>query len=72
MPVILALAACCAIPLVIGGVLALFGLRKKPSEADSSKLTGLEREELCCRLDVKDATRKEGRYDQITGEAQKR
>ena len=47
MPVILALAVCCAIPLVIGGVMALKGLRKdKHSEDEVAGLIESKRESL--------------------------
>ena len=45
MPVILALAACCAIPIVIGGLMALMGLKKdKRSEDEIAGLIESKRE----------------------------
>jgi len=47
MPLILALAVCCAIPLVVGGVMALMGLKKdKPSEDEMAGLLESKRESL--------------------------
>ena len=47
MPVILALAACCAIPIVIGGLMALMGRKKeKRSEDEVAGLIESKRESL--------------------------
>ncbi len=45
MPVILVLAVCCAIPLLIGGILALTGLKKdNRSEAERAELLESKRD----------------------------